>query len=165
LRYDILLLEDLEHTETARLNGLLNRQPDARVGELQVESDLSIGYTLEEIYELAETNQQEIQMAKVEVEKAGKKEELARYENLPDFKVGLFYAGIGNPDVANPPSNAGDDALGIQVSITLPLWFGKNNGRVSLARAEIKKAEAAQSARITDNRTQIRAVYFRLQNS
>jgi outer membrane protein TolC len=165
LRYDLLLLEDLEQTEVARLNGLLSRQPDAGIGELQPEADLPIVYSLEEIYELSENEQQEIQMAKVEVEKAGKKMDLARYENLPDFKVGLFYAGIGNPDVANPPSNAGDDALGIQAGITLPLWFGKNNGRIARAGAEVKKAEAAKTARITDSRTQIRAVYFKLQNA
>jgi outer membrane protein TolC len=165
LRYDLLLLEDLEQTEVARLNGLLSRQPDAGIGELQPEADLPIVYSLEEIYELSENEQQEIQMAKVEVEKAGKKMDLARYENLPDFKVGLFYAGIGNPDVANPPSNAGDDALGIQAGITLPLWFGKNNGRIARAGAEVKKAEAAKTARITDSRTQIRAVYLKLQNA
>jgi outer membrane protein TolC len=99
------------------------------------------------------------------VEKAEKRMNLARYENLPDFKVGLFYAGIGNPDVENPPSNAGDDALGIQAGITLPLWFGKNKGRVARAMAEVKKAEAAKTARITDSRTQIRAIYFKLQNA
>ena len=165
LRYDLLLLEDLEQTEIARLNGLLNRQPDAGIGELQPEADLPILYNIEEIYVLAESEQQEIQMAKVEVEKAEKRMDLARYENLPDFKVGLFYAGIGHPDVDNPPSNAGDDALGIQAAITLPLWFGKNNGRVAHAMAEVKKAEAAKTARITDSRTQIRAVYFKLQNA
>jgi outer membrane protein TolC len=165
LRYDLLLLEDLEQTEIARLNGLLNRQPDAHIGELQPEADLPIVYNIEEIYELAESEQQEIQMARVEVEKAEKRMDLARYENLPDFKVGLFYAGIGNPDVDNPPSNAGDDALGIQAGINIPLWFGKNNGRVARAMAEVKKAEAAKTARITDSRTQIRAVYFKLQNA
>ena len=165
LRYDILLLEDLEQTEIARLNGLLNRPPEAPIGRLQPEAELPVGYTLEEIYRLAETSQQEIQMAKAEVEKAGKKVELARYENLPEFKVGLFYAGIGSPDVAMPPPNAGDDAIGIQAGISLPIWFGKNSGRMARAGAEMKKAEASKTARITDTRTQIRAVYFRLQNS
>ncbi len=165
LRYDMLLLEDLDKTEIARLNGLLNRPPDAPVGKLQPRVYFPIVYRLEEIYGLAETNQEEIQMAKVEVEKADKIIEYARYENLPDFKVGLFYAGIGTPDIANPPSNAGDDALGIQAGITLPLWFGKNKGRIARARAQMRKAEAAKTARITDSRTQIRSVYFKLQNA
>jgi len=165
LRYDILLLDDLEQTEIARLNGLLNRQPDAAVGKLQPEPQLPVAYSLEEIYPLAETHEQEIQMAIVEVEKAGKKVELAGYENLPYFKLGIFYAGIGTPDVSNPPPDAGNDALGIQAGVSLPIWFGKNKGRVARARADMKKAEAAKTARITDTRTRIRAVYFRLQNS
>jgi outer membrane protein TolC len=160
-----LLLDDLEQTEIARLNGLMNREPDMAVGKLQPEPDLPVSYRLETIYQLAEAHQQEIQIAIVEVEKAGKKVELARYENLPNFKLGLFYAGIGTPDVASPPPDAGDDALGIQAGVSLPIWFGKNKGRVGRARAEMKKAEAAKTARITDTRTRIRAVYFRLQNA
>jgi len=165
LRYDILLLEELEKTEIARLNGLLNRYPDATIGKLKPEVHLPIAYSLEEIYKLSRNNQQEILMAEVEVEKAGKKIELARYKNLPDFKVGIFYAGIGTPDVANPPLNAGDDAIGIQTGITLPLWFGKNKSRISRAKAEKRKAEAVKTSRITYTQTQIRASYFRLQNS
>jgi outer membrane protein TolC len=165
LRYDIILLEGLEQTEIARLNGLLNRPPEAPIGRLQAEIAIPIVYTLAEIYSLAETSQQEIQMAKVEVEKAGKKAELARYENFPEFKVGLFYAGIGSPDVSTPPPNAGDDAIGIQAGISLPIWFGKNSGRMARAGAEMKKAEASKAVLINDTRTQIRAIYFRLQNS
>ena len=165
LRYDILLLEDLEKTEIARLNGLLNRPPDEPVGELYRERLQRIGFSLEEIYKIAETNQEEIQVARIQIEKAAKKVELARYQNLPDFKVGLFYAGIGNPNVANPPPDAGQDAVGVQAGLTLPLWFGKNKGRIARARAEMKKAEAARTSRVNDTKTQIRAVYFRTENA
>lgn len=165
LRYDILLLEDLEKTEIARLNGLLSRPPGSPVGELQKDPIPSISFSLEEIYSLAEANQEEIKMANVRVEKAEKEIELARYEALPDFKIGLFYADIGNPDVMNPPSNAGTDALGIQTGMSLPLWFGKNKGRTERARAEMRKAEAAKNARVNDTNAQIRALYFRLENA
>jgi outer membrane protein TolC len=165
IRYDILLLEDLEQTEIVRLNGLMSRPPDALLGELRIGAFLPVIFSLEEIYRLAAANQEEIRIAEIQVEKAGKRIELARYENLPDFKVGVFYAGIGNPDIPNPPPDAGQDALGIQAGITLPLWFGKNRSRVARARAEMKKAEAAKSARINDTNTQIRSLYFRLENA
>jgi outer membrane protein TolC len=163
--YDILLLEDLEQTEIVRLNGLMSRPPDALIGVLQIGAFSPVIFNLEDIYRLAAANQEEIRIAKVQVEKAGKRVELARYENLPDFKVGVFYAGIGDPNIPNPPSDSGQDALGIQAGITLPLWFGKNKSRVARARAEMKKAEAAKSARINDTNTQIRSLYFRLENS
>ena len=38
-------------------------------------------------------------MAETRVDKAEAKLDLARYENLPDFRVDVFYAGIGDPDV------------------------------------------------------------------
>jgi outer membrane protein TolC len=77
----------------------------------------------------------------------------------------LFYAAIGTPDVAQPPPNAGDDAIGVQAGMTIPLWFGKNKGRVNRARAEMKKAKAAKTTRINETNTQIRSFYFRLENA
>lgn len=165
LRYDIILLEDLEKTETAMLNGLLSRHPDAPIGILQVGPISPVVFSIDEIYNLAETNQEEIKMAAVRIEQAEKQTELAQYENMPDFKIGLFYAGIGEPDVSKPPPDAGRDAFGIQAGVTLPLWFGKNKGYIARAKAETKKREAAKIARINDSRTQIRSLYFRLENA
>jgi outer membrane protein TolC len=130
-----------------------------------VETERSVVYNLEEMYHMAETHQEEIQMAKVQIEKAKSKINLAKYQNLPDFKVGLFYAGIGNPDVTNPPPDAGDDAMGIQAGITIPLWFGKNKSRTLKAKAEMKRAEAAKTARINETSAKIRSIYFQMENS
>ena len=165
LRYDILLLRDLEETEMAQLNSLLNRPTDTPFGRLGVETDQSVVFSLEEIYRLAEIHQEEIQMAKVRIERAKRKIELAKFKNLPDFKVGLFYAGIGNPDVANPPPDEGDDALGIQAGITIPLWFGRNKSRILKAKAEMKRAEAAKTVRVNKTSAKIRSLYFRLENA
>jgi len=165
LRYDILMLRDLEETEIAQLNSLLNRQTDTPFGRLGVETDQSVVFSLEEIYQVAETHQEEIQMAKVRIERAKRKIELAKFKNLPDFKVGLFYAGIGNPDVANPPPDEGDDALGIQAGITIPLWFGRNKSRILKAKAEMKRAEAAKTVRVNETSAKIRSLYFRLENA
>ena len=165
LRYDVLLLRDLEQTETTRLNSLLNRKPDAPFGSLQEPVLQNITMKLEQIYKLAAEKQEEIRMAGLHVKKADAKKDLATFQNLPDFKVGLFYASIGDPDVQTPPSNAGDDALGIQFGISIPVWFGKNKGRVEEAGAELRAAQAEKAARINDSFAKIRAVYFRLENA
>ncbi len=165
LRYDMLLLEELELTEKTRLNGILNRAPDAPFGPLAAEAFQPVGSTLEELYQLAEVHQEEIRIAGVEVEKADVKVDIARYQNFPDFKFGLFYASIGDPDVPQDPDDAGRDAFGVQAGLTLPLWFGKNKARMDVARAEMKKAQAAQQDRINDTRTKIRNLFFRLENS
>jgi outer membrane protein TolC len=153
LRYDMLLLDELEMTEKTRLNGILNRAPGAPFG------------TLAELYGLAQAHQEEIRIAGVEVEKADVKIDQARYQNFPDFKFGLFYASIGDPDVPQDPDHAGRDAYGVQAGMTLPLWFGRNKARLNIARAEMKKSQAAEQARINDTRTKIRNLFFRLENS
>ena len=165
LRYDMLLLEELEMTEKTRLNGILNRAPDAPLGTLETEALPPIVFGIEELYKLAETHQEEIRIAGMEVEKADIKIDLARYQNFPDFKFGLFFASIGDPDVPVDPDHAGRDAYGVQAGLTLPLWFGRNKARLNIARAEMKKSQAAEQARINDTRTKIRNLFFRLGNA
>ncbi|MBW1789665.1 MAG: TolC family protein, partial [Deltaproteobacteria bacterium] len=156
LRYDTLLLGELEHTEQTRLNSLLDRAPDAEVGELAAFVFRPLGLDLDQLYALAEKNQEGILMAEVKVKKAEANADLARYEGMPDFKVGIFYASIGDPNVANPPSNAGKDAVGVQVGMTLPLWFGKNTGRKKSAHAMMRTAKAETTARINKSREERR---------
>ena len=165
LQYDILLLNELEQTEVTNLNSLLNRPPQATIGRLVLPAVQPPVYTLSELYDLAELNQEEIKMMDALVNKAEIKVDLARDQRLPDFKVGVFYAGIGSPDVQQEPSNAGDDAFGVQFGLTVPIWFGKNNSRVSQALAEKSKAVAAKKSQINDTHSNIHSIYFRLQNA
>jgi outer membrane protein TolC len=165
LQYDALLLEELEQTEITRLNGLLNRAPDSALGRLAPPVFQPIATDLETIYGLAEANQEDILMAQVGVEKGETRVSLARFQNLPDLKVGLFYAGIGNPDVRVQPNDAGQDAIGVQAGISIPLWFGKNNSRVDRAMAEKSRARAEKEVRINGVQTKIRTLYFKARNA
>jgi outer membrane protein TolC len=165
LRYDALLLDELEMTEQTRLNGLLNRDPDAAFGRLQKVTFQPPAYNVKEIYRLAEEHQEEIQIAKTQVEKADTKIDLARYQSLPDFKVGMTYSAIGNTGTSNPPSNEGRDAYGVQFGLTVPLWFGKSSGRVGRALAEKEQAKAIKTLRINETQTRIRELFFRLENA
>ena len=165
LGYDILLLKDLAETEKTRLNGLLNRPPRAPLGPIQEAPFDTLVYSLDELFQMAEMYREEIQMAELQIEKAESQIDLARYENLPEFRVGLFYGVIGDPDVPNPPPDAGDDALGVQFGFSIPLWLGKNSGRIQRARALADQNRAAKTATVNDVYTRIRNLYFRLQNA
>ena len=165
LQYDILLLNELEQTEVTNLNSLLNRSPQATIGRLVLPAVQPPVYTLSELYDLAELNQEEIKMMDALVNKAEIKVDFARNQRLPDFKVGVFYAGIGSPDVDDKPSDSGDDAFGVQFGLTVPIWFGKNNSRVNQALAEKSKAVAAKKSQINDTHSNIHSIYFRLQNA
>jgi cobalt-zinc-cadmium efflux system outer membrane protein len=165
LRYDALLLEELEMTEKTTLNGLLNRAPDAKIGRLLHEPYRPVVFKLKKLYQLAEANREEVRIAQMRVKKAGAEVELAEYENLPDFKVGVFYSSIGDPDVPQRPSGSGRDVLGVQIGLSIPLWFEKNRGRKGRALAGIEKAKSAKTAFVNDTRTRVHYLFFRLENS
>jgi len=165
LQYDILLLRDLAETEKTRMNGFLNRPPRAPLGAVQAAPFDTLVYSLDELFRLAEMYREEIQMAELQIEKAENQVDLAQFENLPQFRVGLFYGVIGDPDVPNPPPDAGDDAIGVQFGLSIPLWLGKNRGRVRKARAVADQNRAAKTATVNDAYTRIRNLYFRLENA
>ena len=165
LRYDALLLEELELTEITHLNGLLNRSPQAALGATAPPPFQTLAYSLDELYQLAATHQEDIRIAEQGVRRAEARVALARSHYYPDFNVGLFYAAIGEPDTPQRPPAAGKDALGVRLGLTLPLWTGKNQGRVNQAHAEHAKAEAMRQGRINTSRTDIHRAYFRLQNA
>ena len=165
LRYDALLLDELELTEMTRLNGLLNRPPDAVFGEIARPPDPALDYSLDELYQLAAAYQEDIRIADHGMNRADARLDLARYRFYPDFNVGLFYASIGDADTPQRPADAGRDALGVRFGLTLPLWTAKNRGHVSQAEAGRAKAEAVRQSRVNASRTDIHTVYFRLQNA
>lgn len=165
LHYDVLLLDELELTEITRLNGLLNRSPQAALGEIASPPLQPLTHSLEELYQLAAAHQEDIRIAAQGVSRAEAQVDLARYRYYPDFNVGLFYAAIGNPDTPQRPPEAGQDAVGLRLGLSLPLWVGKNQGRVNQAQAERARAEAMRQGRVNASRTDIHAAYFRLQNA
>ncbi len=165
IHYDIILLQELAQTEKTKLNALLNRPPEAPLGRALSLPVRRVVYTLDQIYDLASRYQEDILIADQEVEKSGEAVRLARYENLPTFRLGLFYAGIGEPDVTTPSKDAGDDALGIQAGLSLPLWFGKNISRTAKARALEIQARARKQVTLNTIRSRISRIWFKLQNS
>ncbi len=165
IQYDILLFQELEQTQKTRINTLLNRVPDASLGRAKNIVARDIAYSLKEIYDLAMLHQEDILIADETIEKSNEAIRLSRFENLPSFKLGLFYAGIGRPEVANPPGNAGDDALGIQLGLNLPLWFGKNKSRNARALARREKARADKRITANQIKERISRLWFKLKNS
>jgi outer membrane protein, heavy metal efflux system len=156
-----VLLEDLEQTEKAQLNALLNRPPGAEIKLLSEEPIPAVAYKLEELYALARKYQEEIRLAEIQINKARVRVGLAKYEYLPSFRVGLSYAK-GNPDMVPPEFR---DSVGVQFGLSLPLWFDKNAGRLQEARAEEQKAQSLKTAQINQANATLRNLYFRLKNS
>ena len=165
LEYDLLLLKELEKTEKTTLNTLLNRPPDAPLGQAARVRPRKVVYSLEEVYDLAMAHQEDILLAEEQVNRSEQAVQLARLETLPSFRVGLFYAAIGDPDVPTPPPDAGDDAVGVQFGMTLPLWPGKNRGRTARALAEKGTAQARKTEAANQVLAEISRMWFKLENA
>lgn len=161
LQYDAVLLEDLEQTEKAQMNALLNRPPGAKIKLLNGEPLPAVVYKLEDLYALTLKYQEEIRLAETQINKARIRIGLAKYEYLPSFRLGLSYAK-GNPDMVPPEFR---DSVGVQFGLSIPLWLNKNAGRMEEARAEEQKALSMKTSQINQTNVQIRNLYFRLQNS
>ena len=165
IRYDILLLKELEQAEKAKLNTILNRPADAFLGRARQGALRPVVYTLNEIYGLSMENQEDVKIAAETILKSEESVKLSGYDSLPSFKLGLFYAGIGDPDVSNPPRDAGDDAMGVQLGLTLPIWSGKNKSRKARAVAGNRKAKADKRQIENTVKEKICRLWFKLQNS
>jgi outer membrane protein TolC len=161
LQFDAILLEDLEQSEKAQLNALLNRPPGAEIRLLSGEHLPPVAYKLEELYGVAHKYQEEIRMAETQINKARARVGLAKYEYGPSFRVGLSYAR-GNPGEVSPEYR---DSVGVQFGFSIPLWFNKNAGRLDEARAEEQKALWMKDAQVNQTNALIRNLYFRLKNS
>ena len=81
LQYDALLLDELELTEMTRLNGLLNRPPDAAVGDIVPPPAPALAYGLEELYQLAAAHQEDVRMADHGMNRAAAQLDLARFHS------------------------------------------------------------------------------------
>ena len=165
LAYDRILLQELEQTEIARLNGLLGKPVDASVDPITLAPGRPLAFALDQIHQLVMEHLEEVKMARAALAAEEEKKTLARLTTLPDFKMGLFYASIGTPDTATLPQDAGRDAIGIQAGITVPLWFGANISRVNAADAGIRaareKVEAARNKAAAD----LRRLFFKVRNA
>ncbi len=165
LQYDLLLLKELEKTEKITLNTLLNRPPEAVLGQAARVRPRKVVYSLEEVVDLAMALQEDILLAEEQVNRSEQVVQLARLETLPSFKVGLFYAAIGDPDVPGPPPDAGEDAVGVQFGMNLPLWLGKNQSRTARALAEKGKAQAQKTETANTVKSGISRLWFKLENA
>ncbi len=160
VEYDILLLSDLEKAEIIRLNSLLDRPADAPVGPLQDEPPRPVTVTLEHVLQSAGVNRPEVLVAGAEEDMARADTRMARYENLPEFMVGLSYEYDAPMDQVTTKN-----MLGLQVGISLPLWPGKRAGRAAVAAAAVAKAQAETAAMVNETRAMVGETWFRLQNA
>jgi len=98
-----------------------------------------------------ERNNPELAMLRSRIENAEARQALARLESYPDISLGINYIQIGDPVAPTP--DAGKDAWGGTVGISIPLWFGRNRS----ARLEAMESRRALEADYRDRLVGLKA--------
>ena len=109
----LTVLKQQERTAQVRLNTLLNRDPEAPIGEPTPIQKSNFPYTLEEIYQMARDNDPGLKREQRMTERSQLAVNLARKDYRPDFTVGYMYQ----------QRSLLPDMQGFTVSINLPIFY------------------------------------------
>ncbi len=164
LDYDLITLRELRAVQQSIINSILDHSTDANIPVTAASIPRFATPTIESLDKLVTEQNQEIQIAAMDVEKSGELIHLARKQNLPTFSVGARYIETG--EAVNPRlTDSGKDPLIIGGSMSIPLWFGKNKARVRYAEEGKKSAEEKENSVENTMHVQLRKAFFQMQNA
>ncbi len=113
---NLITLENKKQIIEAKLNLLLNRDPDTVLGRPQYTDSNKFNYQLDSLYELAKNNRPELKTAGYQVKQSELKLSLSKREYLPDFMITFKQREMMD-------ELKGWDGM---FNITVPLWFWRN---------------------------------------
>lgn len=87
----LTVLKQQEKTARVRLNTILDREPEAALGEPEPLKQSKLAYTLDELYQFARDNDPGLKREQRLIERSQLAVNLARRDYKPDFTVGYMY--------------------------------------------------------------------------
>jgi outer membrane protein TolC len=120
--YESMLLLELRFSEESRLRSLLGVDPDTEIGDVILPRFETVHFDLDSLRERVLEYRHELEMAGVSVEMAELNVSIARSLDDPDYSVGLMYNFIGTSPMSDGMRTNGDDAWGIMLGVTIPIW-------------------------------------------
>ncbi len=137
----ITLLEEERQTAAARINTLLNRDPQTPLPPPAALAQGKLAYTLPELYQLASRNDTGIQQDQRMIERDRDAVALARKSYDPDFSVGYDFQRMpGGPNL-----------YGAQVGINIPIFYkSKQREEVVEASRNLSSDTSLQANRATE---------------
>ncbi len=164
LGYDRLRLTEQREVVVARLNALLGRPAQAPIEAPASLPYLEVHMSRDALLAVALAHQQELKALDERIRAAQARVREAAASWLPDLGVGVQWSLNGPARVApggSAPADSGQDALGVTVSLSLPLWFGDQAARVAEAKARRTAALGAKAAHLDDLQAQLADALFK----
>jgi cobalt-zinc-cadmium efflux system outer membrane protein len=154
LHGDIITLEQQSQLATSRLNVLLQRPIDTRIGALENPHEEMLAVPVEQLQTAAVAEKPELKSFRQQVERAEAELAVAKQEYKPDYSLQGGYMLMPNQT----------DGLMAKVGITwtrAPWARGKLDLRVQEMTAAIAAAQARQAAAESETRLSIQQAYIR----
>jgi len=134
---DLLTLIDKRKIAEVRLNTLLNRDVDSKLGIPEEIDTSEITLDIDKLYELTRENQPELKASNQMFKKAKVMVSIAKQTYLPDFMFKFTQQEMDNSFTDRK----------FMVGLTIPLWFwGKQNDIIREMNANLKMAEMQYNA-------------------
>ena len=147
----LLDIETRRVSLVAQLNALRDRAalaplPPLRQNLLPVVEEVQLDHDV--LFAMSLRLRPELEAADARISRADAMSHLAEKGYRPDFKIGLTYTVVDRrddtPGRLQPPAGNGDDILGIQGGVTLPIWRKKLAAGVEEAVELLTAAEEAK---------------------
>lgn len=136
----ITILQEQEKTAAARVNTLLNRDPETPLAPPAPLAQTKLSYTIDELYRLARANDTGLQGDQRTIERDQDAIALARKSYDPDFSVNYMYQQVpGMPDVQ-----------GAFVGVNIPIFYkSKQRQEVLEASRNLASDQSTRASRAT----------------
>jgi len=139
VRSQINNTESLITEVSNKLKSLFN--DDIKLQDLPDEAIDTDNFSDGEWIEIAKQHNPQFLIAQTGLVIAEQKHKLSKLQKLPDLIAGATYSLVGPTNLGGAVSS-GQDALGIKIGFSLPIWFTKNKSRVKSASYSIAKQES-----------------------
>lgn len=137
LSNQVLVLSRRQQTAAARLNTLLDREPQGPLGQPAEFTLTPLAQSLEELQRMALENRSELRAAQLTIAQSTAAIELARKDYYPDFMADFAYWNVRD--------ETNRWMLMLEARVPVAFWSrGKHDARVRQAQAERKAWEAAR---------------------
>ncbi len=164
LRYDRLRFEELRRDAVARFNALLDRDPRAEVPAIAPWPVAEHIPAAETLYEVALRNEPLIRALDARIRSGMARVDAAWGQLFPDVAVSAQYL-VNGPARMSDVDGSGEDALGLMVTLRLPLWLGTHAGRIRRTEAELAGTVERKRAHVSDLLAGIEGQLYRLRNA
>lgn len=137
--------ERMKRVTTGRLNALLNRAPDAPLGNPAEPMEVVPGFDYAQLLKVAANARAELKAISKRIDAAESSVALRKREYFPDFNLGVSYAPVEGGTNPMFPDD-GDDVVTAMIGMSIPLQVPRRNAALTQARLERDAARSEERA-------------------